>query len=88
MLQAPPVNIGNRSAGALSFTMLYGAGIYAAGAGGYGRKLPDEAPIPLALSLVQRGPSANPNTASSRRTTIPLGRLRRKQGYPQPPIAA
>jgi hypothetical protein len=83
----PPVNIANTNAGVASFSMLYGAAIYAAGAGGYGHKLICNRPVPLALSLSQHGPRANPNSPSSRFAAIPMNRLRRKQGYPAPGAA-
>jgi hypothetical protein len=77
----PPIRIGKDQAGELTFTMLQGAGIYAAGAGGYGRKRLSARSVPIALRLVTKGPDGNPNAQSNQRAVIPLGHTRRKQGY-------
>jgi hypothetical protein len=82
----PPVPIGQDQASALSFTLEHGAEIYAAGAGGYGRKLRRTASVPLALRLVTKGPAAAPNNQRNTRTVIPLGYTRRKQGLAFPSV--
>ncbi len=78
----PPVRIDQAQAAALSFSMLTGASLYSAGAGGYGRKRPSARPVPLALRIVERGTQqGSPNSAGNQAATIPLGQTRTKRAF-------
>lgn len=86
--QRPPVNIAGDAAASLSFSMQHGASVYAAGAGGYGRKMLAAKPLIIRQEVVVRGPTGHPNSQANRRALTPSGRTYLKKGYEEPKLAA
>jgi hypothetical protein len=78
-MRRAPVRIGATMARQAQRQLLNEADRTALGAGGYGQKELPNAPVPLELRLDK---GAGPNTPGQIATTVPLGRTRRKKGYP------
>ena len=78
--RAPPVNIGLTAAAQQQQTMLSDGARTAMGAGGYGQREARFGSVELGLRIDVQGPTGA--------GALPLGRTRRKRGYPPIPAAA